>query len=44
MARSAARLLRHQVDEVPISAQRELLAGTLIERGSTQLLPDSPSR
>jgi DNA-binding LacI/PurR family transcriptional regulator len=44
MARLAALLLRHQVDEVPISAQRQLLAGTLIERGSTQLLPDSPSR
>jgi DNA-binding LacI/PurR family transcriptional regulator len=45
MARMAAALLRQRVDEAPAdAAQRELLAGTLIERGSTQLLPDSPSR
>ncbi|MEN9771129.1 MAG: hypothetical protein RLZZ180_2759 [Pseudomonadota bacterium] len=45
MARMAAALLRQRVDEAPAdTAQRELLAGTLIERGSTQLLPDSPSR
>jgi DNA-binding LacI/PurR family transcriptional regulator len=45
MARSAALLLRQRVDETSATgAHRELLAGTLIERGSTQLLPDSPSR
>lgn len=43
MARVAAMLFRQQVDDVATSPGRVLLAGTLIERGSAQLLPDSPA-
>lgn len=44
MARVAAMLFRQQVDDVPTPPGRVLLAGTLIERGSAQLLPESPAR
>ncbi len=40
MAMAAARLFRQVVDEQPITAAEVLLAGTLIERGSAQLLPN----
>lgn len=44
MARAAAMLFRQQVDDLPTPSLRVLLAGTLIERGSAQLLPDSTTR
>lgn len=44
MAHAAATLLRQQVDDAPTPSRRVLLAGTLIARGSAQLLPDSASR
>lgn len=44
MARAAAMLFRQQVDDVAVPARQILLAGTLIERGSAQLLPDSAAR
>ncbi len=44
MARAAAMLLRQQVEDVQTPSRRMLLAGTLIERGSAQLLPDSLAR
>ena len=44
MARTAAKLLRQQLDDVPVPSPQVLLAGTLIERGSAQLLPHSAAR
>lgn len=41
MTRAAASLCRQQVDNVPSPSRRVVVAGTLIERGSAQLLPDS---
>ncbi len=41
MARAAALLFRQQVDDAPTPPSPVLLAGTLIERGSAQLLSDS---
>ncbi len=44
MASEAARLFRASVDEQVIATRQLLLPGTLIERGSAQMLPDaSPS-
>ncbi len=43
MARTAAQLFRDCLDDVPIASRRVLAPGTLIERGSAQLFPDSPS-
>jgi DNA-binding LacI/PurR family transcriptional regulator len=43
MARTAARLFRDCMDDVPIASRRVLAPGTLIERGSAQLFPDSSS-
>ena len=43
MARTAAQLFRDGLDDVPIASRRVLAPGTLIERGSAQLFPDSPS-
>lgn len=44
MALIAARLFRQQVDGEPAEPTALLLPGTLIERGSAQLLPDSSAR
>ena len=44
MARAAAQLFRQHVDAATTAAAPLLLPGTLIERGSAQLLPDSPAR
>ena len=44
MALAAASLFRQQLDDVPTPSRRVLLAGTLIERGSAQLLPGSAAR
>lgn len=44
MAQIAARLFRQQVDGEPAEPTAVLLPGTLIERGSAQLLPDSAGR
>ncbi len=44
MANAAALLFRQQVDDLPMPSRQVLLAGTLHERGSAQLLPDSPAR
>ena len=41
MALAAAQLLRQQLDDVPVPSPQVLLAGTLIERGSAHLLPDT---
>ena len=43
MANRAAILLRANVDEEEISIRQLLLPGTLIERGSAQMLPDTTS-
>jgi DNA-binding LacI/PurR family transcriptional regulator len=43
MASVAASLLRASVDEQVISTRQLLLPGTLIERGSAQMLPDASS-
>lgn len=43
MAKRAAILLRANVDEEEISIRQLLLPGTLIERGSAQMLPDITS-
>ncbi|MFM7332742.1 MAG: hypothetical protein ACKO1L_13995, partial [Brachymonas sp.] len=40
MANSATQLLRQSLDEQPIGVHQMMLQGTLIERGSAQLLPD----
>jgi DNA-binding LacI/PurR family transcriptional regulator len=44
MAHAVAAVFRRQVDELPTPYGRVLMAGTLIERGSAQLLPDSSAR
>lgn len=44
MARVAAMLFRQQVDDGGVAVAPVLLPGTLIARGSAQLLPDSPAR
>lgn len=41
MARIAALLFKRVVDELPIMSTEVLLSGTLIERGSAQLLPEA---
>jgi DNA-binding LacI/PurR family transcriptional regulator len=41
MAQAAAELFRRLLDEPPAAQPPVLLAGTLIERGSAHLLPDS---
>ena len=41
MASEAAKLLRASVDEREITTRQLLLPGTLIERGSAQMLPDA---
>jgi DNA-binding LacI/PurR family transcriptional regulator len=43
MAVTAAQLFRDAVDDTPVAHPRVLAPGTLIERGSAQLFPDSPS-
>jgi DNA-binding LacI/PurR family transcriptional regulator len=43
MAVTAAQLFRDAVDDTPVAHPRVLAPGTLIERVSAQLFPDSPS-
>jgi DNA-binding LacI/PurR family transcriptional regulator len=43
MAVTAARLFRDALDDTPVAQPRVLVPGTLIERGSAQLFPESPS-
>lgn len=44
MAQTAATILRAEVDGTSTTCRQVLLAGTMIERGSAQMLPDSPPR